>query len=394
MRNKLLAGMIAVFLFFAPLSVSRAEVQAAIPAIDRIAMENDLGSLCYPQLSGMADAALQQKINDDIIISANVTAHMITFATLTPDSLWGLRVSYESYVTDRVASFVITAEGKMPNGRQGYESVALSYDLATGLRLTAQDLFADPAAAREWLEAETVATLGEEISDYEDAAALLPLPMDSFALDAYGITFYYSSQQFKTINGQSGACRFDYTELQHLLHAGEDKLPALLGMLAPQRTVDARSEEVLQALKAAKLDQLPLTLGEPMMDIVETYGLTRTPDEFPGGRYFVMEHPLFRSIWLISDAMQSSYDHSVLEGIQLRRGGIGGLLIGQSMRTDWLELLGEADESMQITENMAYDYRLPAGTCDVFTEGDCAIRFYADEEGVLRAIQFELNRKD
>lgn len=394
MRNKLLAGMIAAFLLFAPVSASLAEAQAVIPTVERVAMENALGSLCYPQLSGMADAALQQKINDDIVLSANVTAHMITFATLTPDSLWGLQVSYESYVTDRVASFVITADGKMPNGRQGCESVALSYDLASGARLTAQDLFTDVETAREWLEAETLATLGEEISDYEDAAALLPLPMDSFALDAYGITFYYSAQQFKTINGQSGACRFDYTELQHLLNAGEDKLPALLGMLAPQRSAEEKNKEVLQALKTGKLDQLPLTLGEPMTGIVESYGLTRTPDEFPGGRYFVMEHPLFRSIWLISDAMQSSYDHSVLEGIQLRRGGIGGLLIGQSQRKEWLDVLGEADETMQITENMAYDYRLPAGTCDVYAEGNCAIRFYADEDGVLKAIQFELNRKE
>jgi hypothetical protein len=171
----------------------------------------------------------------------------------------------------------------------------------------------------------------------------------------------------------------------------QEGLPVTGGMLRPEMTAQQQRDAVMHTLESGKLEQLPVTLGDPMQQIAAAYGLSRTPDEFPGGRYFVMEHPLFRSILLISDAMQAGYDHSVLQGIQLRRGAFCGLLVGESERQEWLALLGEPKETIQMTEGMAYDYSLPVGTCDLYTHSGNTVRFYADEEGVLAAVQFENN---
>ena len=124
-----------------------------------------------------------------------------------------------------------------------------------------------------------------------------------------------------------------------------------------------------------------------MQEIADAYRLLRTPDEFPGGRYFIMEHPVFRSIMLISDSITSSYEQSVLEGIQLRRGGLYGLMIGSTNRQEWLSLLGTPASTITMTESMAYDYGLCEGTYYIYHYGGNELRLYADRDGILCAIQ-------
>ncbi|MBR4067652.1 MAG: hypothetical protein IKK08_03370 [Clostridia bacterium] len=390
MRNKCLGIILTVLLCFMPFRFSLAEeTQTVLPGVESVVMEQNGNRLAYPKLTGMSDARIQQAINDDIIVSAGLTSHMITFASLTPDSLWGLQVSYDSYCTESFISFVISAEGKMPNNRQGHTNTPLTYDLSTGKRLKPSALFADPAAAQEWLETEALNTLGKEISDYEDSSALLPLPMERFSLDEYGITFWYEPEQFTKINGEAGACHFEYAEIQHLLL--KDGLPSMAGMLVPTYSAEEQRENVWKALAQGKLEQIPVTLGDPMQQLVDTFGLSRTPDEFPGGRYFVMDHPAFRSILLISDAMQNSYEDSVLQGIQLRRGSFCGFLVGETTRYDWQKVLGEPAQVIQLTEDMAYEYDLPEGYCDIYTHCGNTVRLYADDKGVLAAVQFETN---
>ena len=391
MRNKYLSGIIAFLLLFSSVSLGLAEAHTAPPVIESVTMERDGNLLSYPQLTGLADAEIQRMINDDIFLSANLSAHMITFATLTPDSLWGLQVTYEAYVTDRVASFVISADGKMPNSRQGQTCTALTYDLTTGKRINADALFENLSEAVAWMEEEALSTLGEEISDYEDSSALLPLPVEQFSLDRSGITFWYAPEQFKTVNGRVGACQFTYDEIRHLLKNDPQGIPAALGLLETYANAQEQKDAIDQAMTDGKLEQWPVALGDAMTLVVDTYGLTRTPDEFPGGRYFVLEHPLFRSVLLISDAMEAGWEHSVVEGIQLRRGGVGGLLIGQACKQDVQMVLGNPDETIQMTENMAYDYHLTTGECFLYHHQSATLRFYFDDAECLTAIQLESN---
>ena len=101
----------------------------------------------------------------------------------------------------------------------------------------------------------------------------------------------------------------------------------------------------------------------------------------------MLEDPAFRSILMISDALESDLSRSVAEGIQLRRGGLHGLLIGRTSQATWREVLGSPVTTISVTENMAYDYRLQTGSYDVYHFGAHELRLYADDAGVLCAIQ-------
>ena len=245
----------------------------------------------------------------------------------------------------------------------------------------------DVDAAVAWMEAAAEESLGQELSGYMEYSDITPLPREAFTLDADGITFWYPSDQLRLMSGYSGACQFFYSELAPFLLTEEDAVPAQIGAVqAPLSQQEAR-KAIEAAVTEGKLPHVPVTLGDRMTDVVDRYRLLRTPDEFPGGRYYVLEDPAFREILVISDAIQSGYGASVVEGVQMRRGDLCGLLIGQAVREDWHAILGEPDETMTFTDSMAYDYGLPVGESDIYHFGEHELRLHADTDGVLRAVQ-------
>ncbi|MBR6569308.1 MAG: hypothetical protein IKK75_02530 [Clostridia bacterium] len=363
-----LCALVLVLAFFA-------QAGAEEITISEVLTESGSNSVRYPQLAGMQDEAVQQKINDDIVLSSGVTNHMISLLTLVGQQT--LNVDYDAYLDEEIFSVIISAKGKLPQKRDGHAYTALTYDLATGERLTLDALFADVDAAVAAMEEKVVDTLSEELNGYLEYSEITPLPVDSFTLDEHGITFWYPAEQFSLLSGYSGACQFWYSELEGLW----------LNDPTTELTADEQKAAIEQSVSSGVIPHVPVSIGGSVREAADAYRLLRTPDEFPGGRYFVMEHPAFRSIMVISDAMQAEYDASVVEGIQLRRGDLHGLLIGQTAQTEWLELLGEPDETLIMTENMAYDYALSEGLCDMYLFGENELRLYADTDGILYAIQ-------
>lgn len=346
-------------------------------------MRTDMGEnhVIYPQLEGMADAKLQSMINDDIVLSSGVTNHLVTLVTLGQGGA-KLKVNYSAcLLDDAVFSTVIQAQGSRVGGqRDGHAYTALTYDLTTGRRITLADLFTDVEVAVAQMEQLAVASLSEELNGYMEYSQLTPLPCDSFTLDEHGITFWYPADQFQLLSGKSGACQFWYEELDGLWRT--DGLPALIW--PKQELTDAqRREQIVQSVQEGVLPHVPAQMGQSMDELTGAYGLVRTPDAFPGGRYYVLEDPAFRSILVISDALEGER----VEGIQLKRGALCGLVIGDAKSQQWRRLLGDPAETVTMTENMAYDYNLPAGAYDVYTFGENELRLYADEGGVLCAIQ-------
>jgi len=350
---------------------------AAIAEITIEEVRTQMGEsvVAYPQLSGMQDEAIQQKINDDIVLSSGVTNHMISLFTLTGQQK--LTVEYDSYLNDTVFSTIISAKGKLPAKRDGHEYTALTYDLTTGERMSLDQLFEDPDAAIALMEEKAVETLSEELNGYLEYSDIIPLPADRFTLDGDGITFWYPAEQFSLISGYSGACQFWYEELKGLWKSD----PTAELTLTEQKTA------VEDSISSGKIPHVPVQMGQNIQEIADEYRLLREPDEFPGGRYFLMEHPVFRSILIISDSLQEDYAHSVVEGIQLRRGAFHGLLIGQTLQQEWQEALGAPESTIAMTESMAYDYGLSEGSYDVYHYGNYELRLYADLHGVLYAIQ-------
>jgi len=381
MRGKLLACGLALLILGA-FTLGAAQAQTT-------EIRTQLGEnyVAYPQLEGMADEAVQQKINDDIVTASGVTNHLVTLVTLG-QSPWGLQVDYDiTMETDKVLSLVMSAKGKMPNGREGQAYSALTYSLATGERLALDALFEDADAAVSAMEQIAEESLTEELSGYLAYSQVTPLPRDAFTLDKDGITFWYPGEQLSLLSGYSGACQFYYEEIASYLRDGADELPKQLGLPEEALSPEEAKAAIIKSVEAGRLPHVPVALGDSMKDVVEKYRLVRTPDAFPGGRYFVLEAPAFRGVLLISDAIQSGYEASAVEGIQVKRGSLYGLAIGSTERSGWLSLLGEPDETMLFTENMAYDYNLPQGQSDVYHYGAYELRLHADEDGVLRAIQ-------
>ena len=373
MLRKTLLMLLAMMLFLFPAQAEETALQEI--TIQEVAAQLGENSVRYPQLNGMADEALQQKINDDIVLSSGVSNHMITLLTLTGQQT--LKVDYDAWLNDEIFSVVISAKGKLPQKRDGHSYTALTYDLATGERVTLDALFADVDAAVAWMEEMALTTLSEELNGYLEYSDITPLPGESFTLNEDGITFWYPAEQFSLASGYSGACQFWYAELaDYWLEQPADEAD------------DAERKAMIEKLAAeGRLPHVPVKLGDNMQEIADEYRLLRTPDEFPGGRYFIMEDPAFRSILLISDSIQWDYADSVLEGIQLRRGELCGLVIGQTARDGWQQLLGEPASVIVMTENMAYDYGLYEGVCDVYRFGENELRLYADAENTLRTIQ-------
>ena len=331
----------------------------------------------YPQLEGMANSALQSRINDDIVLTSNASGHLITLVTLGQNP-WQLKVDHQSSVLEnRFFSTVISAKGKIGNQRDTHVYTALTYDLETGERISLSDLFTDVDAAVAYMEEKARQSLEDTLNGYLEYSDITPLPQESFTLDERGITFWYPYEQFSLLSGYAGAVQFWYEELEAFWK--EPRTEAL--------TAAEMKKAIEKSVSAGIIPRVNAEMGQSMKELTQTWRLLRTPDEFPGGRYFMMEHPAFRSIMLISDSLQQDYQHSVVEGIQLRRGGLHGLLIGRTTQKDWQAVLGAPEDTLAMTESMAYDYGLREGSCDIYHYGGYELRLYADANGVLHAIQ-------
>ena len=384
MRNRFVSGLVSVVLCLTMCFGALAE--SAGFEVAPMVIEMGESRVSYPQLKSLPNEAVMALINGDIVVSGKISSHIVTLGTLV-NSVFTLNVSYREYHDGYVFSVALDADGKQPDGRNGHSWAGLSYDLATGKRLSLDQLFTNPDEAVLFMEQLAEESLGAEMSEYMDFAQLSPLPRDNFYLDRSGITFFYPADQFKLVSGRAGACHFFYEEVADYLLTDETGLPAQMGILPQVFSDKDAASAVRQTVEDGVLPGVNATLGQPMTDLVEAGRLLRQPDSFPGGRYFLLEAPEYRGVYLISDDMQSGYDHSVLKGVQLRRGSLGGMVIGQSRQDDWLRILGQPDETILFTENMAYDYQLPQGQSDVYFFGDHELRLHTDVDGMLCAIQ-------
>ena len=390
-KYRLMAWMVAIttlLLSPAALAEESKSVDPALgsPVVNEVVTQIGDNAIRYPQLKGLANEAIQQQINDAIVEQGKIAQRMVTLSTLT-DGGTGLTVTYEAFVGGGIFSTVINAKGVMENGRSGQEYTALCFDLETGKTLTLGDLFTNPEDAVSYMEQTLEATYLDELSSYLENSELTPLPTESFALDADGITFFYPSKQFSLLSGYSGAAQFNYDELTDYLIPDETALPARLGVL-PTSLSDAEiKRNIEQMVSQGNLPHVRAKLGDSMSDLVKQYRLLRTPDQYPGGRYCQLEAPAFRQVLVLTDALTTTFDNSKVEGLLSYRADLYGVQVGVTSRDRWLKILGEPDSSVAFDEALASDYALPTGTADYYTFGDRQLLLYAGENDVLYAVR-------
>ena len=369
---------------FATVALLPAETEEAV-TIAEVSTEIGENFVRYPQLEGMGNTALQQAINDEIVTEANIVQRLVSLSTLQQGGV-GLQVTYTAYLNNSLLSVVISAKGMMGNHRSGHQYTALAYDLRSGERLLFSDFFSDPDAAAAWME-DQLADYADDLSIYLEYADVTPLPVDSFSFDDSGITFYYPYQQFALLSEYSGAAQFQYGELQSFLIQQSGSIPSLLGAVMPQYS-DAQIKEAIEAIaEQGTLPAVPAKLNDSLTDLIDAYRLVRTPDQYPGGRYFQLEAPQFRQVLLMSDALTSGWEASVVEGILSTRMNLYGIQTGVTTQERYRQILGEPSASVALDSSMASDYGLPEGTMDYYTVSGRQLMLYTDTNGVLYAVR-------
>ncbi len=384
MRKQGCKAIIALVMGMLTLCFFSAVAWADTPSVKEVSTVAGENHVVYPQLEGLADAAIQQAINDDIVLRADIPAHLITLSTLREGG-WGLKVEAVSFLKNNLFSVTLSAKGEMPNQREGQAYTALCYDLTTGKRVSLPELLTSPEEAIAWMEEKAVDTLSEELSGYLANSDITPLPMENFALDEDGITFYYPASQFSLHSGYSGACQFYYEEIADFLDF--DGILANLE-LPPTDLSDAQIQQKIEGtLKTGRLPQIPVAIGQEMTDVVAKYRLLREPDQYPGGKYYQLEAPPFRQVLVLSDALTKGYENSKVLGLQSTRCDLFGIKAGETTQGRWREILGRPDDTLVFTEGLAYDYGIPVGESDFYTFGEYQLRLHADENGVLHSVR-------
>ncbi len=386
--KRIYRGMIILLAVLLAMNVQALAGQADLneARITPVTAENEYGSLTYPVLEGHPDAAIQDAVNKAIYDTAQIESRLNTFNGLEEGG-WGLNVTYRDTLVNGILSVAVSAYGKMANGRMGQVYTTVNYDLMTGKPIAVTDLFTDVEGAFTLMEQKLEDEVRPQLSGYLENDTLTPIPRENFFLTPDGITFYYPQEQFATLSGYSGGCSFDYYELKDYLNVSEGGVINTLGAGDFLTITADTAARVAEAATAGKLPGIGAQIGDSLMERLDEYRLLVDPDYYPGGRFFEVEEPEFRGVWLLTDALTEAYDHSQVLGIRADRMNLYGIQTGITTIDEWRAALNQPESSATIDESTAEDYRLSAGTSDYYTFGENKLRLHANEEGVLESVQ-------
>lgn len=339
------------------------------------------GSLRYPKVEGLADAAVQAQVNALLLETGDIENRLNRLAMLGSGGTQ-LHADYTATLAGDVLSCVFTAQGPVDGARPTHVYSALNIDLRTGEIITLDDIFKDVDAALAAIEEYLDWEVAPELSAHLQNSALTPLP-EVFGLDATGLTLYYPIDQLSTLSDRAGKMHIAWCDLRAYLRLEQGSVLTRIGVKG-MLLFDAAG--LAETVSLGRLPGLPVTLGEEMKPLTDRYGMLVDPDLYEGGRMFQLEDGAFRSVYLLTDALSEKWDGSVLQGIRMDRGNVYGLCIGQTQQAAWRAVLGEPAATVSLDGEKAEGQRLPEGESDYYHFGAYQLRLHADAQGVLRSI--------
>lgn len=376
MLKRFLSLLIGSMLLFA---CAQAE-NAAAPAIVDSGLDLLQSSVRYPQITGMTDESLQQSIND-LIIQAGEIRQRLDRLPLIMQSPVPLTVTYDATLEGDVLSCVLESSGSVYGERATHVWNAVNIDLQTGAAITLSDLFTDPDAALSAIADMLEYDLAPDLSAHLRNSALTPVP-DQFALSATGLTLYYPIDQLSTLSDRAGAVTFLWTELRNFLLLEDG---SILDRIGAKAMLTASAPAIRTTLEAGSIPGIPLTLGASVQEATDAFHLLTDPDLYQDGRMFALEGAAFRQVWLLTDALTSTWEQSVIKGIRVDRINLYGLYTGMT-REEAASILGPADASVILDAEAADAYRLESGTSDYYTLTGVQLRLHFDEEERLQSL--------
>lgn len=340
-------------------------------------------SVHYPVVSGGTDDALIEQINALIRKKCRIEYYLTRMVSLLSGG--SLEVEWKGGILGDVFSSAVSADGAVENSRPTYEWTAVSVDLRDGHEITFGELFTDEAAARETIEAYLEETVAPDLNAYLQSGEVTPLP-DHFWLEQTGLTLLYPVEQLSTLSDRAGDIRIGWNVLKDVLDMSEDSIPVRIGLQDAVALTAQGAEKLRTAAAEGAMTDIPAKIGDSIQELTDRYHQRMDWDGIENGRLFALEGGCFRGVYLMTDNLTKGWENSVVQGIRMDQGCLWGLCPGETLRTEWLEVLGEPDGTVEVSEESAEANRLIPGNCDYYQCGDYLLQLYSDEEGTLVSV--------
>lgn len=355
--------------------------QAEGPTLSSGGLTLGNNAVSYPQLTGMADEALQQQVNDTLLAAGHIQDRLTRLALVMSNPA-GLQVTWDAVLEGDILSCVYSAMGAVENDRSTHVYSAVTVDLRDGRTIAFEDLFTDMEGLMVTLEEYLDYGVGPDLSAHLFNSQMLPVP-DDFTISPTGLTLYYPIDQLSTLSDRAGAVTVHWWELREYLNLAEDSVLARMGVPAMLEGDAQSAGRIRAAVEAGVLPGIPVQLGGSVQEATDVYRMLTDPDLYQDGRMFALEDAAFRKVYILTDALtDKTWDRSVIHGIRADRINLYGLYTGMA-REDALALMGEADASVTLTVEAAEAWRLDAGTSDYYQFTGMQLRLHYDEEGRL-----------
>ena len=367
---------ILMVLALAPFSGFAEEIRVEDKGLDF----SDEVSIRYPAVTGMEDTDLQDRINDRILEDCRIRDYLARAALLLSGGI--LQVEWTGGILGDVFSCAVSAAGAVESSRPTNVWTASAIDLRDGQEITFDDLFTEGEAARELIEAYLENEVMPDLSAHLLSSELFPLPA-AFLLDDAGLTLLYPVEQLSTLRDRAGDIRISWHVLRPVLNLSEDSIPSRIGVTDSVTLSEKSGKRLLETAAEGCLPGIPAKLDDSLWELTERYHLLTDPDGYEGGRLFSLEGGCFGGVYLLTDDLSAGWEESRVEGIRIDKGGLGCLFIGDSIRTDWLSVLGEPDHTASIDADKAEANRLVPGTCDYYDCGEYQLQLYSNEDEIL-----------
>ncbi len=336
----------------------------------------DETELHFPQISGLENSFVEQKINDTIVEKANIE-NLRAMASSGYDS--GTNVSCSAYLLgddkSQILSTLMSITGRLASGKNGHEYIPLMFSLESGDIIPSSELFLESAGEKldDWLYENIL-----EQSTYLDIDKALPVPLDNAILTDTGVLIAYPVDTFKFLSNTSAAFHFYYYEIIELLN----KDNTIISGIDILKLSDKKEE--IDNISKGLLPGVPNIIGSSINKVTKKYYELTDSESFLSGERYVLEAPEFRDIYPIV-----SSDSDTISGILAKRMSIGGLNIGISTKEDCVSTLGEAIAVLPLEGASASQYYMPEGELSIYFFGEYKLMLSTDKQDILRAIYIE-----
>ena len=341
-------------------------------------------SIHYPAVTGLEDTELEEQINNRIQEDNRIREYLTRAAQLISGG--SLRTEWSGGITgDGLFICTVSAEGALETARPAHAMTGSCIDLRDGHEITLGELFTDEAAATEMIESYLEDEVAPDLSAHLQNSELIPMP-ETFVPEPTGLRLLYPLEKLSTLSDRAGDIRIGWYRLREVLDLGEGSILNRLGAEEMISLSQEGAEKLKETAAEGSLPGIPAVLGDPVGELTDRYHLLTDPDGYEGGLMFALEGGAFRRVYLLTDDLSRDWENSMVQGIRMDEGCVYGLCVGETLREEWLLVLGEPDSEAEISEDKADANRIDPGRCDYYDCGEYRLQLYSDEDGTLISV--------